>query len=200
MILFLASGNSHKLRELNELLAQRELRVSLDSAKALGGMPDVEENGETFEANARIKAEALRPMLESGQWVLADDSGLEVDALDGAPGVLSARYAGVHGNDSGNTEKLLSELSLLDGSMRRARFRCSLVLMREDGEAHVFDGRCEGVIAREKAGIHGFGYDPVFIPEGYRNTFSELGDAVKSAISHRARAMAKLMDWIQERM
>lgn len=158
-------------------------------------LPQVEETGVTFLENATLKAVEISEQVPG--LVLADDSGLEVDALGGAPGVYSARYAGEEGNDAANNEKLLNELAGAEGCS--ARFRCVMVLA-EDGEvlAH-YDGAVEGKIIGEKRGEGGFGYDPLFVPEGYEQTFAELGEEVKNGLSHRARAMAKVVGWLEGR-
>ena len=174
----LATGNAHKVSEISSLL---HLPVT-------GIDTGVAETGTSFEANALIKAEALA--VQTGDWALADDSGLEVDALGGAPGVYSARYAGKHGDDAANNEKLL--LDLRDSTDRSARFVCVLALCGPDGETHTFRGTCEGRIAESASGTSGFGYDPLFIPDGYEKSFAELGGDVKQSVSHRANALTLL--------
>ena len=189
--LIIASGNAHKAEEFQQLLAETDF--SVQSAAVSGGMPDVEENGGTFAANAQLKAEALRELAPSDGWVLADDSGLEVDALGGAPGIYSARYAGEGASDGDNLQKLLEEMFETEEGKRTARFRCVLCLIGPSGELSFFDGTCEGRISREPAGGSGFGYDPVFVPDGYEESFAELGDAVKGKLSHRGRAVQALI-------
>lgn len=188
--LILATANAHKVAEFETLLAGLNLEIC--SAAICGGMPPVEETEATFEGNARLKAEALRARAPKDAWVLADDSGLEVDALDGAPGVYSARYAGPGADDAANVARLLRELQAVGGESSAARFRCVLCLIDSSGRTTFHAGSCEGRIAPAPAGTSGFGYDPVFIPEGYRQSFAELGEAVKSQLSHRARAVAVL--------
>lgn len=191
MIVYLASNNLHKCDEIRELLRVAEVDIDLRSAQELGGMPAVEETEESFEGNARLKASALAAHLaDDASWVLADDSGLEVEALDGAPGVHSARFAGAHGDDAANNNRLLDELEGVAPEKRNARFRCVLVLRNREGAEQVFEGSCNGFIAGRVCGIHGFGYDPLFIPEGQHHTFAELGPDVKAQLSHRARAIA----------
>ncbi len=154
-------------------------------------VPDVEEDAETFLGNARKKAcETARAL---GAWVVADDSGLAVDALDGAPGVYSARFAGTHGDDAANNRKLLLELSGVPDDRRGAAFVCALVLSDPSG-ASVFEteARCRGRIVHEIRGDHGFGYDPLFLIPEYHRTFGELGAVVKHHLSHRARAFSRL--------
>ncbi|MFT5123941.1 MAG: XTP/dITP diphosphohydrolase [Candidatus Omnitrophota bacterium] len=182
MQILVATGNTHKLEEIRGILQipSWEL-VGLDQ---LQDPPEVDEDGDTFEANAAKKARELA--LFSGMWTLADDSGLEVDALDGAPGVFSARFGGVHGDNAANNARLLKEL---EGSPnRQARFRCVLALASPQGEIRCVSGAVAGTIAQALSGTHGFGYDPLFIPTGYEKTFAELPASVKARISHRAEA------------
>jgi XTP/dITP diphosphohydrolase len=152
-------------------------------------MPDVLEDGDTFEANARIKAIALRALAPKDAWIVSDDSGLEVDALGGAPGIYSARYAGEGASDLHNLNKLLLELEEQAAAQRAARFRCVLCLIDPSGSEQFFDGACEGRIAKAPSGAAGFGYDPVFVPEGHSESFAELGESIKSKLSHRALAV-----------
>lgn len=185
--LIVASGNAHKVEEFDGLLQASGFEVF--SAKVCGGMPDVLEDGDTFGANARIKALALRAIAPKEAWIVSDDSGLEVDALGGAPGIYSARYAGEDASDLRNLNKLLLELEKHAAAKRAARFRCVLCLIDPSGREQFFDGACEGTIAKAPAGAEGFGYDPVFVPKGYRASFAELGEATKSKLSHRALAV-----------
>jgi XTP/dITP diphosphohydrolase len=185
--LIVASGNAHKVEEFDGLLQASGFEVF--SAKICGGMPDVLEDGDTFGANARIKALALRAIAPKEAWIVSDDSGLEVDALGGAPGIYSARYAGEDASDLRNLNKLLLELEKQAGAKRSARFRCVLCLIDPSGREQFFDGACEGTIAKAPAGTKGFGYDPVFVPKGHRVSFAELGEATKSKLSHRALAV-----------
>ena len=185
--LIVASGNAHKVEEFDGLLQASGFEVF--SAKICGGMPDVLEDGDTFGANARIKALALRAIAPKEAWIVSDDSGLEVDALGGAPGIYSARYAGEDASDLGNLNKLLLELEKQAAAKRSARFRCVLCLIDPSGREQFFDGACEGTIAKAPAGTKGFGYDPVFVPKGHRASFAELGEATKSKLSHRALAV-----------
>ena len=170
--------------------------VLIRSAAEAGGMPKADEIGSTFEANARLKAVALHAELPPSYWVLADDSGLMVDALGGAPGVYSARYAG-GGGDEANNLRLLRDLARVPDAERTARFVCTLVLLTEEGEK-VFHGQCEGRILRGARGDGGFGYDPLFVPEGYTETFAQLGEDIKNRISHRARALLALTNWLHD--
>lgn len=183
MKLVIATRNRHKLAEIREIFHIPELEVV--SAFDFPDVPDVVEDGETFEANAIKKAVTLAKV--TGLWALADDSGLEVDALNGAPGVYSARYAGEPPSYPANNRKLLQELK--HAINRSARFRCVIALSNPAGETRVVDGRCEGTIGFEERGDKGFGYDPLFIPEGHTVTFAEMDAAAKHAISHRGRAL-----------
>jgi XTP/dITP diphosphohydrolase len=188
--LIVATGNAHKVEEFDLLLAGCGFAVS--SAKVCGGMPEVVEDGATFAANARLKALALRSLAAPDAWIVADDSGLEVDALGGAPGIYSARYAGEGATDLDNLNKLLDALSQQPAAARSARFRCVLCLIDPAGHEQFFDGACEGTIATAPTGGQGFGYDPIFVPNGYSQSFAELGEAVKSQLSHRALAVKSL--------
>ncbi|HKK18511.1 MAG TPA: RdgB/HAM1 family non-canonical purine NTP pyrophosphatase [Opitutales bacterium] len=189
--LIIATGNPHKVGEFAQLL--KGAKVEVQSAAVCGGMPEVEENGTTFAENAQLKAEALREVAPSDAWVLADDSGLEVDALHGEPGIYSARYAGEGATDLENLEKLLRALTDVPEAERTARFRCALCLIGPDGRVFRYEGSCEGRIRDTAGGTSGFGYDPVFIPAGYEESFAELGDAVKAKLSHRAKAVGALL-------
>lgn len=190
--LIIATGNAHKVEEFELLLDGLGFEVC--SAKLCGGMPEVDENGETFAANAQLKAEALRKLAPADAWVLADDSGLEVDALEGAPGIYSARYAGADASDGANLTKLLKAIQDVPQAERTACFRCVLCLIDPDGFISHYDGSCEGRMDIEPRGSEGFGYDPAFIPEGHTQSFGELGEDVKSQLSHRARAV----QWLRE--
>jgi XTP/dITP diphosphohydrolase len=154
---------------------------------------EIEESGTTIADNSRLKAQFLKGRLPDCDLIIADDSGLEVEALGGAPGVYSARYAGEPKSDEANNRKLLHELS--HATNRKARF-VTVITLIDGGEVHVFEGEVRGTIAHEPRGVNGFGYDPLFIPTGYRSTFAELGAEVKNAISHRAAAMKKLLAFL----
>lgn len=185
--LILATTNKGKLRELAELLSGVRARL-----RSLADFPDVgeaEETGETFEENAALKATFYGRLL--GATTLTDDSGLEVDALGGAPGVLSARYAGAGAADALRVERLLEELGRTGAADRSARFVCVAAIYEPAAEGvRLFRGVCEGRIAEGPRGGNGFGYDPIFVPEGYEETFAQLPSEVKQRISHRARALA----------
>lgn len=183
----LVSRNPGKLRELRALLPGFELE-SLDTA-GLG-----EETGHTFYENARAKARWGRASAPSDVWVLGEDSGLEVDGLGGGPGIRSARFAGPEATDEENLEKLLEALAGIVASGRRARYVCELVLLSPAGEEYRGRGELEGRIAHEVRGAGGFGYDPVFVPEGESATVGELGDGWKRERSHRARAARELLE------
>ncbi|HTB62536.1 MAG TPA: RdgB/HAM1 family non-canonical purine NTP pyrophosphatase [Opitutales bacterium] len=196
--IFLATGNAHKLQEFQQMFAAAALPWTIAGAAELGGMPPVEENAGTFSGNAMLKARALQKLAPKGVWVLADDSGLEVQALGGAPGVYSARYAGAGAKDGANTEKLLRTLEIIPDESRSARFVCVLALLGPGGEEKIFEGECRGRIGRTLAGGGGFGYDPVFFPDGFDKTFAELGDDVKNKISHRGRALKQLFVYLNK--
>ena len=194
----LATGNEHKAEEFEELFADSKFKVL--SAGKYGGMPKVIEDGKTFQTNAYLKAYALSKQLKKKHWEIADDSGLEVDCLDGAPGIYSARYAGTEASDTDNVDKLLRDLEGISGSKRQARFRCVLCLIDKDGGTYYFEGACEGNISRKPKGKSGFGYDPIFIPEGYESSFAELGEAIKSELSHRAKAVIAFKQFFKNKL
>jgi XTP/dITP diphosphohydrolase len=183
--LLIATNNPGKLKEYQNLLADLPVTVTYPVQESLN--LEVEESGETFEENAKIKAVAFARA--SGLLSLADDSGLEVDALDGAPGVRSARYGGPGASDEDRYRKLLAALGNVPQAQRSARFRCVVALAQPDGTVATADGTCEGEIGFVPRGEHGFGYDPVFVVEGFGGqTMAELRPNLKNEISHRARA------------
>ena len=184
MKLLIATRNHHKLAEIRAILATPGL--DLLAADDIPGLPDVEEDGTSFPENAAKKARQLCDA--SGLWSLGDDSGLEVDALHGAPGVMSARYAGRHGDDAANNRKLLKELK--NAAVRGAQFRCAIALAAPDGRLWQVEGICRGQILQEAQGTGGFGYDPLFVPDGHGQTFAQLPGEAKNKISHRGRALA----------
>jgi XTP/dITP diphosphohydrolase len=192
--LLVATRNLHKTRELGELL---ENEFELEDLTARSDIPETAETGATFEENATIKALAVSKYCS--ELVMADDSGLEVDALQGEPGVYSARYAGAKANDQQNIEKLLQELRTRDpnGNIRAARFRCVIVLAQKGTIIRAIEGIAEGTIINLPRGTAGFGYDPIFQPAGYDKTFGELPAAIKNQISHRARAIEALRDYLR---
>lgn len=196
MKIVFATNNAHKLQEIRDILGPAFEIVSLSET---GCHEDIPETGNTLEANAHQKAEYVFDHYHIGCF--ADDTGLEVDALGGEPGVHSARYADGTDHDSeANMAKLLAKLG--DNPNRRARFRTVISLIQMEGgnplcsREYQFEGTVEGTIAYHKQGSGGFGYDPIFIPEGYDKSFAELGEEVKNKISHRARAVAKLAEWL----
>jgi XTP/dITP diphosphohydrolase len=193
----LASGNTHKAGEFQALAATGLPGLEIHSAHAVGGMPAVEEDTGTFIGNARKKARALRQILPDEAWVLADDSGVCVDALNGAPGVESAYFAGPQGNAAANLRRLVDLMRGVPEGRRGAQFVCVLLLAGPGGIEQVFEGRCTGRLRTEPAGNAGFGYDPIFTPDGHTLSYAELGEEIKNRISHRARAFAALVEWLK---
>ena len=219
--IIIATHNANKAAEIRDFLGSKFRYFSL---RELPGAPEVVEDGDTFAANAIKKAVQIGEWISASDfltegetaWVLADDSGLEVDALNRAPGVLSARFAapdlGLAGNspDAANNQKLLRSLAQVQDSARTARFRCVIALTplfdeeRTAGTVchadqlematELFEGKCEGHIIKEERGFNGFGYDPLFVPNGYGQTFAQMGDAVKNKLSHRSQALAKVRE------
>ena len=196
MNLLLATRNRNKVAEMQHALAGTGWQVLMLSD--FGDAPDVEEDGATFEENARKKARSAARF--SRLWTLAEDSGLEVDALGGEPGVKSARYAGEGANDADLMHKVLERTVNVPEERRTARFRCVMCLIDTAGKETCFEGRCEGRIAHSARGTAGFGYDPIFIPDGYSRTFAELGLNAKSKISHRARAMEQVIAFLRNQV
>ena len=200
MLICAASNNAGKLKELRRILERMGHQVK--SLRELGIDLDPEETCTTFAENARIKAEAF--CKASGLPTVADDSGLCVDALNGAPGVYSARYAGHHGDDAANNAKLLQEMQQVPAEQRTARFVSAVCFLMPDGRELLVEGECPGTVAFEETGTNGFGYDPLFVPDRVglpdgttventaRRSYAELADGEKDAISHRGRAMEKL--------
>jgi len=194
MQIIFATGNPHKLQEAREILGPG---FTLQTPADFGITEDIPETSDTIRGNALQKARYV--FHKTGLPCFSDDTGLEVDALGGAPGVHTARYAGDGKNFDDNVDKLLSELDKLGGAAgeRRARFRCCVAYIAPDGAETVFDGIVEGFITDGRCGTRGFGYDPVFRPEGYDRTFSELSQEQKNAISHRGRAMRALAEYLK---
>ncbi len=185
----IATKNSGKAKEFVQLFESYGITVKtlIDYPE----LPDIEETGETFEENALLKAESAARL--TGQPAIADDSGLVIDALDGRPGVYSARYAGIDKDDKANNRKVLKEMAGAVDDRRSARFKCVLaVSFPDDREPIIVEGNCEGRIAYEESGTNGFGYDPLFIPDGFDQTMAQLEPDVKNKISHRANALRKL--------
>ena len=194
-VLVLGTRNQKKRQEIVEILG--DLGLELQVLGAYPQAPEVVEDGTTFEANARKKAGETAKAV--GQWVLAEDSGLVVPALQGRPGVYSARYAGKQGDDEANNDCLLAELAPLSDEKRAAYYVCTAALSDPHGQVRaVVEGRCHGVIIRERRGAGGFGYDPLFLIPEYHRTFGELSPRVKHALSHRARALAQLRPALRE--
>ena len=188
MKILIASRNSGKIREIGDIFMLPAVEfVSMDQYP---GLPEVLENGATFHDNAVKKAVTLA--LAAREWTMADDSGLEVDALNGEPGGRSARYAGEHADSAANNRKLLAALS--GRADRRARFRCVIALSSPSGRAQLVEGACEGVVLEELRGAGGFGYDPLFQPDGYAATFAEMDACEKNRISHRAAAIRRAIE------
>lgn len=193
--LVIATHNQHKTEEIRAILGRyfSEILDLTDHPQ----IPPADETGVTFEENATIKALEASKRLGAGVSVLSDDSGLEVDALGGAPGVYSARYSGEGATDASNRVKLLEELEKVGarGKARSARFRCVMVLASGGAKLAVFDGAVEGIITNLEKGEGGFGYDPIFVPQGHCETFGELASEVKNKESHRARALGKAIEY-----
>lgn len=191
-----ASSNAHKIKEIQAILNKFDMKViSRDEA----GVPafEIEEDGKTFEENSYKKAYEIMKL--TGRTTIADDSGLMVDYLGGAPGVYSARFAGEECDDKKNNEKLLKLLKDRIGDDRRAKFVSVITLIFPDGETITARGECSGRIIGAEAGENGFGYDPLFVPDGYCKTFAQLSEDEKNAISHRAKALEKLEKLLKER-
>jgi XTP/dITP diphosphohydrolase len=194
--LVLATRNRHKIAELRAILAAAGMEYDLVGADAYPDIPDVPEVGTTFTENALLKAHALAQA--TGLPAVADDSGLCVDVLGGAPGIFSARWAGRHGDDKANLDLLLAQLSDIAEPHRGAHFACAAALALPDGTERVVEGRLEGVLRTEPAGSGGFGYDPILQPLGETRTCAELTPAEKNAISHRGRAFRALVPVVRE--
>ncbi|MGB1874084.1 MAG: RdgB/HAM1 family non-canonical purine NTP pyrophosphatase [Akkermansiaceae bacterium] len=189
--LLVATGNSHKTGEIRTMLGSG---YAVSDLSAHPDLPEVEETGTTFLENATLKAVEISKLVDG--MVLSDDSGLEVDVLNGEPGVYSARYAGEPCNDTDNNAKLLQALE--GEADRSARFRCVMVLAQDGVLLASFDGAVEGRIIGELRGEGGFGYDPLFVPDGYEQTFAELGGEIKNKLSHRARALEQAAHWLAQ--
>jgi XTP/dITP diphosphohydrolase len=194
--LCIATRNLHKIQEMAPVLAPSwEVKSSLDYPE----LEEIDETGDSFLANATLKAVATSQAIPD--YVIADDSGLECDALDGAPGVFSARYGGIPSSTEKNNAKLLQELERVNAStpqQRAARYRCVLVLAKEGAVLGSFDGICEGTIILSPKGAGGFGYDPLFVPQGYARTFGQLTAKTKTNLSHRGQALRKFLAWCKE--
>ena len=195
-IIVAATQNKHKIREIGEILKEFDMEII---ARDDAGVPkvDIVEDGETFEENSYKKAYEIMKMC--GKTTISDDSGLMVDYLGGAPGVYSARFAGEDGNDAKNNEKLLTLLADVPYKERRAKFVSVITMVFPDGEAITARGECPGHIIDAPAGENGFGYDPLFVPDGFQRTFAQLSPEEKNEISHRAVALVELERLLTER-
>jgi XTP/dITP diphosphohydrolase len=194
MDLVLATRNKKKLEEIKRITKNMDIMIfTLDD---FPGCPEVDEDSSTFEGNAIKKAVTVAKY--SGKPALADDSGLEVDALGGEPGVFSARYAGYNADDTKNMQKLLKEMKT--AKEREARFVCCIAIALPRGNVEVFLGYAEGIIGIEPKGSNGFGYDPVFYPKGHTKTFAEMSDEEKDSLSHRGKALRKLQEYLSNRL
>jgi XTP/dITP diphosphohydrolase len=199
--LYLASGNAHKVLEFQALAKAAgggiAESLTIHSAKEAGGMPAVVEDTGTFEGNAGKKARALLERLPEGAWALSDDSGVCVDHLAGGPGVESAYFAGPQADSIANLHKLVETMRGVPAQQRAAHFVCVLCLARRGHKELYFHGNCHGRLLDEPRGKQGFGYDPLFVPEGYDRSYAELGEQEKNRFSHRSRAWAALCDWLR---
>ena len=191
--LLIATKNKGKIKEFEKLL--EKFPIKLKGLKQFNNIVEVEETGKTFEENAKLKATSYA--LQTNCWALADDSGLEVKALKNKPGIFSARYAGKNSTDKENIEKLLKELNTTKPEKRLARFVCSMAISDEKGKIQFLaQGFCNGQIALTPIGTNGFGYDPVFIPNEFEETFGQLPDKIKQKISHRSIATKKIIQFL----
>ncbi len=192
--LIVATANRKKLGEIREIM--KDLGYAISSLADLGKVPKIVENGRTFKENAAKKALTIARF--TGKLTMGEDSGLCVNALDGKPGVYSARFSGKDKNDDKNNRKVLALLDGVPMKKRRAHYCCAVALADSDGLVGVAEGKCFGHISREPAGTGGFGYDPIFIVPGYRKTFGQLGPAIKHRLSHRSKALAKAHKLLQK--
>ncbi|MEI6345212.1 MAG: RdgB/HAM1 family non-canonical purine NTP pyrophosphatase [Verrucomicrobiota bacterium] len=188
--ILLATRNRHKTLEIQTMLGEG---VLVSDVSGMPHLPEVEETGVTFEENSKLKAEGISRHVSG--IVLADDSGLEVDALGREPGVYSARYAGLDCNDEANTALVLKKMQGFPEEVRSARFRCVLAVAENGITLAVFEGTIEGMLAHEVRGEGGFGYDPIFMPVGHEKTFGELSAEIKHGMSHRSRALKQFQEW-----
>lgn len=194
--LVLATRNAHKVDELRRILADAGLDIELLGADAFADLPDIAETGSTFAANALIKARAVAQ--HTGIPAVADDSGLGVDALNGMPGILSARWSGRHGDDAANLQLVLGQLADVPEGRRGAAFHCAAAIATPSGEERVVEGSLEGWLTDAPRGSNGFGYDPIFVAHGHSITTSEMTPAEKDAISHRGKALRALVPVIAD--
>ncbi len=194
--LVLATRNPGKIAELRRILAEGGLEVELVGTEAFAELPDIPENGTTFAANALFKARAVAA--HTGLPAVADDSGLCVDALNGMPGIFSARWSGKHGDDEANLDLVLGQLGDVPDERRTASFVCAAAVCLPNGTERVVEGELVGRLLRERRGSNGFGYDPIFLPSGDHRTTAQLTSAEKDAISHRGRALRALIPILRE--
>jgi len=194
--LVLATRNAKKLAELDRLLASAGLDVEILGSDAFSDLPEIEETGSTFAENSLIKARAVAA--HTGLIAIADDSGLCVDALDGQPGIYSARWAGPGATDESNLDLVLEQIRDVEPAQRTAHFACAAALVLPSGEEYVVQGQVDGVLLTQRRGAGGFGYDPIFLPDGFEITTAEMTSDQKDAISHRGQAMRALVPLIQD--
>ena len=194
--LVLATRNAKKLAELDRLLAGAGLDVQILGSDAFSELPEIEETGSTFAENSLIKARAVST--HTGLIAIADDSGLCVDALDGQPGIYSARWAGQGATDESNLDLVLEQIRDIEPARRTAHFACAAALVLPSGEEYVVQGQVNGVLLTQRRGVGGFGYDPIFLPDGFDITTAEMTSEQKDAISHRGQAMRSLVPVIEE--
>jgi XTP/dITP diphosphohydrolase len=196
MRVVLATQNAHKLVEMRRILDEAGLDIELVGTDQFPDLTDVVENGSTFAANALLKARSV--CAETGLPAIADDSGLSVDALNGMPGIFSARWSGSHGDDLANLNLLLGQLTDVPDARRGAAFHCAAAVVLPDGTERLVEGTIDGTLIREPRGTNGFGYDPIFVPLGESRTTAEMSAEEKDAISHRGRAMRALVPVLRE--
>ena len=196
MRVVLATQNAHKLVEMRRILGEAGLDIELVGTGEFPDLSDVAETGSTFAANALLKARSV--CAETGLPAIADDSGLGVDALNGMPGIFSARWSGAHGNDLANLSLLLGQLNDVPDARRGAAFHCAAAVVLPDGTERVVEGTIDGTLIREPRGTNGFGYDPIFVPVGETRTTGEMSAEEKDAISHRGRAMRALVPVLRD--
>ncbi len=194
--LVLATRNAKKLAELDRLLASAGLDVEILGSDAFSDLPEIEETGSTFAENSLIKARAVAA--HTGLIAIADDSGLCVDALDGQPGIYSARWAGPGATDESNLDLVLEQIRDVEPALRTAHFACAAALVLPSGQEYVVQGQVNGVLLTQRRGAGGFGYDPIFLPDGFDITTAEMTSDQKDAISHRGQAMRALVPLIQD--
>jgi XTP/dITP diphosphohydrolase len=193
--LVIASRNDHKIQEMRRILEQVGLDIELVGTAEFPDLPDVEETGSTFAANAMLKARAVSEF--TGLPAVGDDSGLCVDALNGMPGILSARWSGTHGNDQANLALLLAQISQVPTDRRGASFICAAAYVHPDGTEFVVEGQMSGTLIDAPVGTNGFGYDPIFVPQGHQITSAQMSAELKDSISHRGKALTALVDQLK---